>query len=121
LPDQPEPFLLVTASISEGGATSTNLELTIVRFEPVSNIKTAGLPLTLASTNINPKAWLERSGISTEFEETPNPKVTAKSTATVYREAVFKATFRLTSVYSRQRAVLKALPAASSAKHLDNI
>jgi len=46
LPDQPEPFLLVTTSLSEGVATSTNLELTIVRFEPVSNIKTAGLPLT---------------------------------------------------------------------------
>jgi hypothetical protein len=72
------------------------LELTIVQFEPVSNIKTADLPLIIASTNIKPNPWLERSGISAEFGgcgETPNPNVTAKSRATVYREAVFKATF----------------------------
>ena len=108
LPDHPEPFLLVTASISEGVATSTNLELTIVRFEPVSNIKTTGLQLILASTNIKPKAWLERSGISAEFGgcgETPNPNVTAKSMATAYRRAVRKATFRLTSPHSRLWAV----------------
>ena len=99
LPDQPEPFLMVTASDREGVATSTNLELTIVWFEPVSNINKAGLSLILASTNIKPKAWLERSGISAEFggcPETQNPKATSKSRTTVYRQTVFKTTFWLT-------------------------
>ena len=112
LPEKPEPFLVVTTSFREGVATSTNLELTIVWFEPVSNTKTAGIPLTLASTNRRPKSQLARSGISIEFGgcgERLKAKVTAKSRAAVYRETVFKATFRLIPAHSRLWAVLEVL------------
>jgi hypothetical protein len=108
--------LLVTVSFNDGVATSTNCELTTVWFEPVSNIITAGFPLTLASTNTKPKARLERSGISTEFGgcgELLIPKVPAKSRITVYRQAVFKATFRLIAAHSRLWAVLEVLSAGS--------
>jgi hypothetical protein len=40
---------------------------------------------------------------------TPNPKVGPKSGATAYREGVFKAAFRLTSVHSKLRGVLEVL------------
>jgi hypothetical protein len=100
VPDKPEPFSLLTVSFKEGVATSTNLELTIVWFEPVSKIKTAGFPLTSAVTSIKPKTRLTRNGISAGVDgcgKTRNPMVTAKTRATVYRQAVFKATDFLTA------------------------
>jgi len=85
-----------TVSLKLGLATSTNLELMAVWFEPVSKIKTAGLPLISAVTSIKPKARLKRNGISVGFDvsgETRSPKATAKSKTTEYRQAVCKATF----------------------------
>ena len=84
-----------TVSLKLGLATSTNLELMAVWFEPVSTIKTAGWPLISAVTSIKPKARLKRNGISSGFDgcgETVKPRVTAKSKATVHRQAVFKVT-----------------------------
>jgi hypothetical protein len=71
-----------------------------VWFEPVSKIKTAGLPLISAVTSIKPKARLKRNGISTGSEawgETGKPRVTARSKVTEHRLAVFKTTDSLTS------------------------
>ena len=69
LPDKPEPFSLVVVSFTGGVATSTNLELTMVRFEPVSKIRTAGFPLISAVTSIKPKTRLTRNGISAGFDD----------------------------------------------------